>query len=135
MEQWNQKPTSGGIRVRRSRQNGEFSRLCLDGRVFCTTIDATREAAALLNLPHPRLLQLIDDRAIASRMVNGRRRVHVVDLVTFKQAQAEASSAAMDEFTSESEPLRLGTDQLVRRAVNSSVYGASRAFCKMNVFL
>ena len=32
---------------------------------------ATREAAALLNLPHPRLLQLLDDGAIASRMRKG----------------------------------------------------------------
>ena len=65
----------------------------------------------------------------------GDTRKRGVALVTFKQAQAEASSAAMDELTRESEPLRLGTDQLVRRTVNSSVYGASRAFCKMNVFL
>ncbi|OZB32511.1 MAG: hypothetical protein B7X51_06770 [Pseudomonas sp. 34-62-33] len=70
---------------------------------------ATREAAALLNLPHPRLLQLLDDGAIASRMANGRRRVQVVDLVAYRQAaQAEASSAAMDELTGESERLNLG---------------------------
>ena len=69
---------------------------------------ATREAAALLNLPHPRLLQLLDDGAIASRMRNGRRRVQVVDLVVYRQAQAEASSAAMDELTGESERLNLG---------------------------
>lgn len=69
---------------------------------------ATREAAALLNLPHPRLLQLLDDGAIASRMANGRRRVQVVDLVAYRQAQAEASSAAMDELTRESERLNLG---------------------------
>ncbi|MDH1557088.1 helix-turn-helix domain-containing protein [Stutzerimonas stutzeri] len=69
---------------------------------------ATREAAALLNLPHPRLLQLLDDGAIASRMANGRRRVPVVDLVAYRQAQAEASSTAMDELTRESERLNLG---------------------------
>ncbi len=69
---------------------------------------ATREAAALLNLPHPRLLQLLDDGAIASRMRNGRRRVQVVDLVAYRQAQAEASSTAMDELTRESERLNLG---------------------------
>ncbi|WP_301154441.1 hypothetical protein [Metapseudomonas otitidis] len=69
---------------------------------------ATREAAALLNLPHPRLLQLLDDGAIASRMANGRRRVQVVDLVAYRQAQAEASSAAIDELTRESEQLNLG---------------------------
>lgn len=54
---------------------------------------ATREAAALLNLPHPRLLQLLDDGAIASRMSNGRRRVQVVDLVAYRQAQAEVWDA------------------------------------------
>lgn len=69
---------------------------------------ATREAAALLNLPHPRLLQLLDDGAIASRIINGRRRVQVADLVAYRQAQAEASSAAMDELTRESERLNLG---------------------------
>lgn len=70
---------------------------------------ATREAAALLNLPHPRLLQLLDDGAIASRMANGRRRVQVVDLVAYRQAaQAEASSAAMDELATLSEDLKLG---------------------------
>lgn len=70
---------------------------------------ATREAAALLNLPHPRLLQLLDDGAIASRMRNGRRRVQVVDLVAYRQAaQAEASSAAMDELATLSEDLKLG---------------------------
>lgn len=69
---------------------------------------ATREAAALLNLPHPRLLQLLDDGAIASRMANGRRRVPVVDLVAYRQAQAEASSAAMDELATLSEDLKLG---------------------------
>lgn len=69
---------------------------------------ATREAAALLNLPHPRLLQLLDDGAITSRMSNGRQRVRVVDLVAYRQAQAEASSAAMDELTRESERLNLG---------------------------
>ncbi|MFV3093798.1 hypothetical protein ACNJYG_25380 [Pseudomonas sp. GW6] len=69
---------------------------------------ATREAAALLNLPHPRLLQLLDDGAIASRMSNGRRRVQVVDLVAYRQAQAEASSAAMDELATLSEDLKLG---------------------------
>lgn len=69
---------------------------------------ATREAAALLNLPHPRLLQLLNDGAIASRMSNGRRRVQVVDLVAYRQAQAEASSAAMDELATLSEDLKLG---------------------------
>lgn len=69
---------------------------------------ATREAAALLNLPHPRLLQLLDDGAIASRMSNGRRRVQVVDLVVYRQAQAEASSAAMAELATLSEDLKLG---------------------------
>lgn len=70
---------------------------------------ATREAAALLNLPHPRLLQLLDEGAIASRMANGRRRVQVVDLVAYRQAaQAEASSAAMDELATLSEDLKLG---------------------------
>lgn len=69
---------------------------------------ATREAAALLNLPHPRLLQLLDDGAIASRMRNGRRRVQVADLVVYRQAQAEASSAAMDELATLSEDLKLG---------------------------
>ncbi|PTU77307.1 DNA-binding protein [Pseudomonas indoloxydans] len=69
---------------------------------------ATREAAALLNLPHPRLLQLLDDGAIASRMANGRRRVPVVDLVAYRQAQAEASSTAMNELATLSEDLKLG---------------------------
>lgn len=70
---------------------------------------ATREAAALLNLPHPRLLQLLDDGAIASRMANGRRRVQVVDLVAYMQAaQAEASSTAMNELATLSEDLKLG---------------------------
>ncbi|MCQ4256273.1 MULTISPECIES: DNA-binding protein [Pseudomonadaceae] len=70
---------------------------------------ATREAAALLNLPHPRLLQLLDDGAIASRMANGRRRVQVVDLVAYRQAaQAEASSTAMNELATLSEDLKLG---------------------------
>lgn len=69
---------------------------------------ATREAAALLNLPRHRLLQLLDDGAIASRMSNGRRRVQVVDLVAYRQTQAEASSAAIDELTRESERLNLG---------------------------
>ncbi|MFU3684627.1 hypothetical protein ACM7JK_07525 [Pseudomonas aeruginosa] len=69
---------------------------------------ATREAAALLNLPHLRLLRLLDEGAIASRMANGRQRVQVIDLVAFKQAQADASSAAMDELARESERLKLG---------------------------
>ncbi|PBY65979.1 DNA-binding protein [Pseudomonas aeruginosa] len=69
---------------------------------------ATSEAAALLNLPHPRLLRLLDEGAIASRMANGRQRVQVIDLVAFKQAQADASSAAMDELARESERLKLG---------------------------
>ena len=65
---------------------------------------ATREAAALLNLPHPRLLQLLDEGAIASRISNGRRRIQFVDLVAFKQAQAEA----MDEIAALSEDLNMG---------------------------
>jgi hypothetical protein len=65
---------------------------------------ATREAAALLNLPHPRLLQLLDEGAIASRISNGRRRIQFVDLVAFKQAQAEA----MDELAALSEDLKMG---------------------------
>lgn len=69
---------------------------------------ATREAAALLNLPHPRLLQLLDDGAIASRMRNGRRRVQVVNLVAYRQAPAEASSTAMNELATLSEDLKLG---------------------------
>lgn len=69
---------------------------------------ATREAAALLNLPHPRLLQLLDDGAIASRIRNGRRRIQVVDLVAYRQAQAEASSTTMNELATLSKDLKLG---------------------------
>ncbi|OFB77597.1 hypothetical protein AN469_03840 [Pseudomonas aeruginosa] len=68
----------------------------------------TREAAALLNLSRLRLLRLLDDGEIASRIIDGRRRVQVADLVTFKQSQAQALSAAMDELTRESERLNLG---------------------------
>ena len=88
----------------------------LDQVARCNTVDiqgipalvATREAAARLNLPHPSLRQLLNDGAIASRMIDGRRRVLVVDLVEFRKAQATTSCAAMDELTRESERLSLG---------------------------
>lgn len=41
-------------------------------------------------------------------MIDGRRRVLVVDLVEFRKAQAATSCAAMDELTRESERLSLG---------------------------
>lgn len=72
------------------------------------TTMGTREASAFLNLPHQRLMQLIDEGKITSHKTDEGVRIQVSELAGFKQSQNEASTAAMDQLTALSEELKLG---------------------------
>jgi len=67
----------------------------------------TVEAAELLNVSRPHLIKLLDNGAVAFRMVGTHRRVRLVDVLAYRDREDAEAPAALDELTVQAEELGL----------------------------
>lgn len=68
----------------------------------------TQEAADLLNVSRPHLIQLLETGKIQFRRVGTHRRIRVSDLLTYQQAAEAERRTTLDALTQEAEDLDLG---------------------------
>lgn len=66
------------------------------------------EAADVLNVPLPHLLKLLRSGALPFHKAGKHRRVRVSDLMAYKVAQEQRSSAALSELAAQAQALQMG---------------------------
>lgn len=69
---------------------------------------STQEAADLLNVSRPYLVQLLDSGQIKSRKVGRYRRVRFQDIIEYQEKLEKERESAMDELVAQAQELKLG---------------------------
>ncbi len=67
----------------------------------------TQEAADILNVSRPFLIKLLDDRQIPYRRVGNRRKVHLEDVLRYKQRDDQVRQQLLDDLAREAQALGL----------------------------
>lgn len=67
----------------------------------------TQQAADLLNVSRPYLIKLLEGGRIQYRRVGNRRKVRLLDVVTYRRDDEQRRRAALDEMTREAEEMGL----------------------------
>ncbi len=68
---------------------------------------STFEAADLLNVSRPHLIKVLESGAMPFRLVGTHRRVRLIDVLAYRDHQAERSEKALSELTRQAEDLGL----------------------------
>lgn len=68
----------------------------------------TQEAADLLNVSRPHLVKLLESGVLRFHKAGKHRRVRFSDLMAYKTAQEQGSTAAMEELAAQAQVLQMG---------------------------
>ena len=68
----------------------------------------TQEAADLLNVSRPHLVKLLETGDLPFHKTGKHRRVRFSDLMAYKTAQEQASTAAMEQLAAQTQALQMG---------------------------
>jgi excisionase family DNA binding protein len=68
----------------------------------------TQQAADILNVSRPYLVKLLEEGTLPHRSVGTRQRVLLCDVLTYKQATANARAKVLEELTAQAQELKMG---------------------------